>query len=712
MPATPPDSPANGQSATLRAGVDIGGTFTDLIVYDTASGAFVVGKTLTTPDDPSRAIETGLAETLTRAERPITDVGQIIHGTTLVTNALIERKGAPTALIATEGHRDSLEIGREHRYDLYDLQLEMPIPLVPRYLRFAVPGRTLADGSTLHELDEAYLERLARELDAAGIEAVAIAFLNSFANPALERQAREVVQRAAPNLRVSISADVVPEIREYERTSTTVANVYVQARVERYLADLEERLERAGFHGSLLLMISSGALATVETASRFPVRLLESGPAGGALAAAAFGAAAGFDSLLSFDMGGTTAKFAVIDRGEPLLAHGFEVDRRYRFKKGSGLPINLPVIEMIEIGAGGGSIARIDALGLLKVGPDSAGAAPGPVCYGNGGTQPTVTDADLVLGYLDPSFFLGGAMGLALEGSREAIRMKIAEPLGISIEDAAWGIHQIVNEGMAGAGRVHTLERGGDPRRLPVFAFGGAGPVHGYRVAAALGSPKMIVPAGAGVMSAIGFLAAPVAFDFARSFPSRLDTMDWTRVNTLLGEMEAEGEALLTRAGVDAGNITHRRAAEMRYVGQGHEVRVTLPLTDLSPDDLPVLREAFEAEYVRLYGRMGPPVAVEAITWRVISAGPRPELHMAAAAEVSGKVSDARKGSRKAYMPEDGGMTDVPVYDRYKLGPGARFRGPAIIEERESTTVIGPRADITVDTEGNLVVEVQEPHAR
>jgi N-methylhydantoinase A len=455
-----------------RAGVDIGGTFTDLIVVDDTTGAFVVGKTLTTPDDPSHAIETGLAETLATAKADMASLGQIIHGTTLVTNALIERKGAPTALLATEGFRDSLEIGREHRYDLYDLQLEMPRPLVPRYLRFGVPGRTLADGSTLpgHDLDEAYVERLARELAAAGIEAVAIAFLNSFANPELERRARDAVLRAAPELRVSISSDVVPEIREYERTSTTVANVYVQARVERYLQDLQERLARAGFRGALLLLISSGALATVETASRVPVRLLESGPAGGALAAAAFGAAAGYENLLSFDMGGTTAKFAVIDRGEPLLAHGFEVDRRYRFKKGSGLPINLPVIEMIEIGAGGGSIARIDALGLLKVGPDSAGADPGPACYGRGGTQPTVTDADLVLGYLDPGFFLGGAMALDGAAARDAIRCVVAEPLGLSIEEAAWGIHQIVNETMAGAARVHTLERGGDPRRLRCMA--------------------------------------------------------------------------------------------------------------------------------------------------------------------------------------------------------------------------------------------------
>lgn len=701
-------------TASLRAGVDIGGTFTDLVVYDDASGAFVVGKTLTTPDDPSRAIETGLAETLQKAGQPVEALGQIIHGTTLVTNALIERKGAPTALLASEGFRDSLEIGREHRYDLYDLQLEMPTPLVPRYLRFGVPGRTLADGATLagHDLDEDYVERLARELDAAGVEAIAIAFLNSFANPELERRAREAVRRAAPNMRVSISADVVPEIREYERTSTTVANVYVQARVERYLHDLEERLTRAGFHGSLLLMISSGALATVETAARFPVRLLESGPAGGALAAAAFGAVAGYDSLLSFDMGGTTAKFAVIDRGEPLLAHGFEVDRRYRFKKGSGLPINLPVIEMIEIGAGGGSIARIDALGLLKVGPDSAGADPGPVCYGNGGTLPTVTDADVVLGYLDPGFFLGGTMELDVNGAREAIRRVIAEPLGITIEEAAWGIHQIVNEGMAGAGRVHTLERGGDPRRLPLFAFGGAGPVHGYRVAAALGSPRLIVPSGAGVMSAIGFLAAPIAFDFARSFPGRIDTLDWSRVNGLIAEMEEEGTALLRQAGVPGREITHRRAAEMRYVGQGHEVRVPLPPGPLTPGGINALREAFEKEYLRLYGRLGPPVAVEAITWRVVSSGPRPDLHLSMTNGATGKASEARKGTRRAYMPENHGLTDVPVYDRYRLGPGARFIGPAIVEERESTTVIGPRAPVTVDVEGNLVVEVEEPHAR
>jgi N-methylhydantoinase A len=693
-----------------RAGVDIGGTFTDLIVFDDATGALAIGKTLTTPADPSQAIEAGLAETLARAGVALPGVGQIIHGTTLVTNAIIERKGAATALLATAGFRDSIEIGREHRYDLYDLMLELPQPLVPRYLRFDVPQRTLADGATLTQLDTAYVERLARELAAAGVEAVAIAFLNCFANPDDERAARAAVLRAAPNMRVSISSDVVPEIREFERSSTTIANVYAQGRVERYLRELEERLQRAGFAGNLLLMLSSGGLATVDTATRFPVRLLESGPAAGALAAATFGAAAGHADLLSFDMGGTTAKFAVIDQGEPLIAHAFEVDRRYRFKKGSGLPIKTPVIEMIEIGAGGGSIARVNALGLLKVGPDSAGAEPGPVCYGRGGSEPTVTDADLVLGYLDPAFFLGGGMALDLEGARAAIERHVAQPLGMSVEQAAWGIHQIVNESMASAARVHTLERGKDPRGLPVFAFGGAGPVHGYRVAAALGAPALIAPFGAGVMSAIGFLSAPLAFDFVRSAPGRLDDLDWGRINDLLDEMQAEGQAVLVASGVPADQVAQRRTAEMRYVGQGHEVSVALPAGRLAAEHAPELRAAFEAEYRRLYGRLGPPVPLEAITWRVVASGPKPELRLRFASGANSDPAQARKSARPAYFPELGGMAETPVYDRYRLGPGAAFAGPAIVEERESTLIVGPGARCRVDEQWNLVVELQSSH--
>ncbi|MCB0121901.1 MAG: hydantoinase/oxoprolinase family protein, partial [Caldilineaceae bacterium] len=458
-----------------RVGADIGGTFTDLIVVDDQSGAFAIGKVLTTPEDPSLAVEEALEQTLASFGVAAAQVRHLIHGTTLVTNAMIERKGAKTALLATQGFRDSVEIGRENRYELYDLMLEQPRPLTPRHLRFDVPQRTLSDGSTYEELDTDYVEKLARELADNGIEAVAIAFLHSFTNPEAERAARAIVQQVAPDLRVSISSDVVPEIREFERASTTIANVYVQDLVERYLRGLENRLHALGFTGNFYLMLSSGGIATVDTTIQFPVRLLESGPAAGALAAQAYGLAAGHESLISFDMGGTTAKICVIDQGKPLIAHEFEVDRIYRFKKGSGLPIKIPVIELIEIGTGGGSIARVDALGLLKVGPDSSGADPGPVCYGRGGEEPTVTDANLILGYLDPGYFLGGRMSLDLAKARQVIKAKIADKLGLSVEEAAWGIHQIANENMANAARVHALERGKDPRRFPLFAFGGAG---------------------------------------------------------------------------------------------------------------------------------------------------------------------------------------------------------------------------------------------
>jgi N-methylhydantoinase A len=694
-------------SFPYRIGVDIGGTFTDLILVNDSTGAFTVGKTLTTPIDPSQAIETVLRDTLEQAGVSAAEVAQVIHGTTLVTNAIIERKGAKTALLATQGFRDAVEIGREHRYELYDLMLEMPQPLVPRFLRFDVPQRTLTDGSTLQELDVAYVERLTRELADYGVQAIAIAFLNSFANPAAERAAREAIQRVAPNMRVSISADVVPEIREFERTSTTIANVYVQGRAEDYLRELQARLRRLGFTGNFFLMLSSGGIATAETAQRFPVRLLESGPAAGALAAANYGQAIGQPDLLSFDMGGTTAKFCVIANHEPLIAHEFEVDRRYRFKKGSGLPIKIPVIEMIEIGSGGGSIARVDSLGLLKVGPDSSGAEPGPVCYGRGGVEPTVTDADLVLGYLDPNYFLGGRLKLDLDSARAAIQTRIADPLGLSVEAAAWGIHQIVNENMANAARIHTLERGRDPNRLPVFVFGGAGPVHGYRVATTLGSPMMIAPFGAGVTSTVGFLSAPLAFDFVRSAPMQLDHIDWPKARQILSEMESEGEKILTASGVSLNQIHHRREADMRYVGQGHEIRVHLPDSTLDEAHSSAIQSAFEAEYRRLYGRLGPPVPIEIINWRVVSSGPKPDLQLAVANPDHAESASALKGQRLAYFPELGGLAPTPIYDRYRLTRGATFTGPAIVEERESTVIIGPKAECEIDEQWNLIVTMQ-----
>ncbi len=686
-------------------GVDIGGTFTDLILIDENSGAFTLGKELTTPDDPSRAVEIVLADALARAGVAASDIKHLVHGTTLVTNAVIERKGAATALLTTAGFRDSIEIGRENRYELYDLMLENPKPLVPRHLRFDVPQRTLSTGENALELDEAYVEQLARELADAGVEAVAICFLHSFTNPEHELRARAAVLRAAPGLRMSISSDVNPEIREFERASTTIANVYVQARVERYLRELEERLRRMGFTGSFFLMLSSGGIATVDTAVAFPVRLLESGPAAGALAATQYGNAAGQKNLISFDMGGTTAKISVIDQGRPLIAHDFEVDRRYRFKKGSGLPVKIPVIEMIEIGTGGGSIARVDAMGLLKVGPDSAGSVPGPVCYGRGGTDPTVTDADLVLGYLDPRYFLGGRMGLNPDATRAAIETKIAKPLGLSIEAAAWGIHQIANESMANAARVHTLERGKDPRRLPFFAFGGAGPVHAYRIAQALGSPLLLAPLGAGVMSTVGFLSAPLAFDFVRSWRALLAGLDWTRANTLLADMEAEGVALLTRSGVRPKDVIHRREADMRYVGQGHEIRVSLPAGALDATHATDLAERFRDVYRELYERLGPPVAIEVLNWRVVSSGPNPEITLRMDSIGSSNAADAIKGRRPAYFPESNGYADTPIYDRYALAPGATFSGPAIVEERESTVIVGPGAACEIDAHWNLFVQ-------
>ncbi|MCE2528774.1 MAG: hydantoinase/oxoprolinase family protein [Acidimicrobiia bacterium] len=686
----------------LRIGVDIGGTFTDLMMVG-PSGQVEIGKVLTTPD-PSRGVEEVLGQTLDRSGYSGASVRHLVHGTTLVTNAIIERKGARTALLTTTGFRDSIEIGREHRYELYDLNLELPRPLIPRHLRFDVPERTLTDGTQAIELGDDYVARLVRELAGAGVEAVAICFLHSFTNAESEERAREVVKGEAPEMRVSLSSEVVPEIGEFERASTTIANVYVQPLVEDYLHGLRRRLERIGFEGHLFVMLSSGGVATLDTCVRFPIRLLESGPAAGALAAAAVGTAMGRDSLLSFDMGGTTAKLSVVDGGEPLVTHDFEVDRRYRFKKGSGLPVRVPVIEMIEIGAGGGSIARVDSLGLLKVGPDSAGADPGPVCYSRGGNSPTVTDADLVLGYLDPDYFLGGAMKLDVAAAEASIAGSIGDRLGMSVPEAAWGVHQVVNEAMANAARVHVVERGKNPRALPVVAFGGAGPVHGYGVAELLGSTELVLPYGAGVTSAMGLLVAPLAFDFVRSHYGRLDELDWAAVNGIFEEMERDGTNLLVESGAGTDEIAHTRTADIRYVGQGHEIRVPIPDGTLTVGQRRTIYEEFDRVYRSLYGREGPPVGLEALTWRVVSRGPRPMPIGTDREDVTGDAETARKGERPAYFPSAGGFVTTPVYDRYRLGSGSTMAGPAIIEERESTAIIGPGGLVRVDDRLNVVV--------
>ena len=695
-----------------RIGVDIGGTFTDLVWVDEATGAVRVGKLLTTPKDPSQAVEEGVVTLLHEAGAGAAAVRALIHGTTLATNALIERKGARVGLLATAGFRDAVEIGREGRYDMYDLFIDPPVPLVPRQRRVEVTERVLADGSVLRPLDPVQARAAIAELGTLGVEAIAICLLHAYRNPVHERALAALCAEILPGVPVSCSSDVVPEIREYERTSTTTANVYVMPLMARYLDDLERKLQELGVPGRLYVMMSAGGIATPETAKRVPVRLVESGPAAGALAAARSARQVGLDRLLSFDMGGTTAKACVIDRGEPLLAREFEVARADRFKKGSGLPIRVPVVELIEIGAGGGSVARVDRMGLLKVGPDSAGADPGPACYGAGGQEPTVTDADLLLGYLDADFFLGGRMRLDVEAARRAIETRVAQPLGLSVTEAAWGIHRVVNENMAAAARVHGIERGKDLRGYPLFAFGGAGPVHAWQVGRILRVPRVLVPHGAGALSAYGLLAAPLAFDFVRTAPQRLTAADWELINRLFQDMEAEGRRILRGAGVPDAEVTVRRSAEMRYFGQGHEVDVEIPTGILTEASLAPITSSFETAYRLLYSRTPMGVPLEALNWRAVISGPSPDLTITSGLETGAATVPTPKKHRAAYFPEAGGYVETPVYDRYRLDPSARFAGPAIVEERESTTVIGPGALISVDAHRNLVAEPAFGEAR
>ena len=693
-----------------RLGVDIGGTFTDLVVIDEATGTARVGKVLTTPKDPAHGVEEGIRALLDDAGVRPDEVRAVVHGTTLATNALIEKKGAKTALLTTEGFRDALEIGREGRYDMYDLFIDPPSPLVPRHLRREVPERLLADGSIARAIDEVAARRVLAELAQDGVEALAICLLHAYVNPAHEARLVALAHEAIPGVFVSCSSEVVPEIREYERASTTCANVYVAPLMARYLEDLERRLAGLGIPGQLYIMQSSGGIAVPPLARRLPVRLIESGPAAGALAAAQAAGQRREPKLLSFDMGGTTAKACVIDDGVPLVGREFEVARADRFKKGSGLPIRVPVIELIEIGAGGGSIARVDRMGLLKVGPDSAGADPGPACYNLGGRFPTVTDADLLLGYLDAEFFLGGRMRLDREAARRSVEEHVARPLGLDVTGAAWGIHRLVNENMAAAARIHGIERGRDLRQYPLFAFGGAGPVHCWQVAKILKVPRILIPFGAGAMSAYGLLAAPLAFDFVRTGQERLDRADWPAINRRFAEMEEEGRALLARAGVAPTDVGLARIAEMRYAGQGHEVECRVPLGALSTESLPAITASFESAYRALYHRLPQGVPIEALNWRLTVSGPKPT------SEPTGRPEPGRdagagsarpaplKATRMAYFAEAGGFVETPVYDRYALRPDAGFIGPAIVEERESTAVVGPGGRCRVDDGLALIV--------
>jgi N-methylhydantoinase A len=696
-----------------RLGVDIGGTFTDLALLEEQTGTLVTGKTLTTPEDPAEGVLIGLKRLLTQHGVPIDAIEHCIHATTLITNALIERKGAITGLITTAGFRDVLAIGRELRYDLYDLRLEMPTALVPQRLRREVTERVLADGAVRDPLDSDAVRQALRGLVDDGAESVAIVFLHSYSNSAHEEAAERIAAREFPRLFVSSSYRIAREIREYERTSTTVANAYVQPLASRYLTRLEEQLAGIGITGPLSLMVSSGGIASAATARERPITLTESGPAAGALVGQFFGQLAGEPSVIAFDMGGTTAKACLIDDGQPLLSYSFEAGRVHRFKKGSGLPLKVPAIDLIEIGAGGGSIARIDRLGLLKVGPDSSGADPGPAAYGQGGEDPTVTDADLLLGYLNPDSFLGGEMRLDLDAARQAVSCNLAEPLGRDVTDIAWGIHDIVNENMASAARVHIAERGRDPRGFALVAIGGAGPVHAYRVAKKLQLARVLCPLGAGVASTIGLLIAPPRTDLVHAYVCPLDALDWERLNQIYTGMKDEATVLLSQLGVAPDLIQFQPMADLRYVGQGFEVVTPLPEGLYGRDSLPAFTAAFDSAYRTLYGRTVPGLEIEGLNWRlrasVPASGPEhvAEALVARSRRVNGK---ALVGQRPVYFPETGGFTLTPIYDRCCLSPGDRYAGPAIVEERESTVVVGPAANFHIDPYQTLIIELEEGH--
>jgi N-methylhydantoinase A len=691
----------------MKLGIDIGGTFTDLVLIDEITGKVDFGKTLTTYPDPTQGILNGVRDILDQTGIDRTRIDTIVHGTTLVTNAVIERKGARTGFITTRGFEDVLEIGRELRYDIYDLFLTVPKPLVPRNLRKGVTERMDKSGAVLEPLSELETLEIIKELVDQGVQSIGVCLINAYANPAHERQIGAWIKDHYPQIYFSLSSDIMPEIREYERSSATAMNAYVQPITKEYLSRLQEQLEAIGIESTILIMVSSGKLTTLEGAQQSPVQLLESGPAGGAMAAVFFGKLCGTSDLLAFDMGGTTAKACIIKSFEPEITNQFEAARVRRFKKGSGLPVRIPVIDLIEIGAGGGSIARVSELGLLTVGPDSAASDPGPASYGLGGKQPTVTDADLVLGYLDPSYFLGGTMRLDKEAAKEAIFTHIAQPLGISIEEAAMGIHRIVNENMANAARVHIIEKGFDPRGFDMIAFGGAGPVHAFNVARLLRSKRLIIPVGAGVTSALGFLVSPVANEQIMSYVTTLDKIDWSYANSILSAMEKVGQAFLSESDISPSLHVVRRSVDMRYKGQGHEISVQFPNGALSADNIPGIIEAFENEYRLRYGRIIDGMAIEAVTWRSILSGPTPELTLY---QIPVNTQpNALKGKREVFFPEYPAPFEVPVFERTLLIPGFTIDGPAIIEEKESTLIIGPDCQLIVDVYKNLIVEMYYP---
>ena len=693
----------------IIVGVDIGGTFTDFALLKRATGELYIGKRLTTPDDPARAFLEGIDELCSRAGVAIATVSRISHATTLVTNAIIERKGCKTGLLTTEGFRDVLLMGRESRYDHYDFRFERPAPIVPGSLTREVTERTGWNGEVMQALDPASAQRAVRELAAQNVMSLAVCLLHSYRNADHERAIRDVVEREFPHIDCTISSEVAPEIREYERTSTTVLNAYVRPGVKQYLASLDEKLGQRGFGKHVHVMLSNGGISSTAIAQKIPIQLIESGPAAGALAAARYADLLGIEHTLAFDMGGTTAKLCCIENGQPMRANQFETARAQRFRRGSGLPLLIPVIELIEIGAGGGSIAHIDALGFLKVGPHSAGAQPGPAAYGRGGTQPTVTDADVVLGYIDPARFLGGDMVLDRDAAKQAITQHVATPLDKSVVDAAWGIFMVVNEAMVAAAKRYVAERALNIRGFTLITFGGAALIHAWYVARILGIRTTVFPLGAGATSAVGLCIAAPVIDLSNSYIGALDTLDWKRVDSLLTDMESRATGMLQAAGAAPGEITLERNVDVRYSGQGYEIEVPITGLDLkAADTAEVIRQftqRFEAAYARQYGRTLEMAAIEAITWRVRAVGRNVPLNLKAQVPAGNPDGSASARHRRVYFGPALGYVECPVYDRYTLGAGAHGEGPALMEERETTVVVGPGGKWRIDAYHNLLVD-------
>ncbi len=689
----------------MRLAVDIGGTFTDLLLVDDDSGEIWIEKVLTTYPDPSEGFLRAVEKASCSSGQPLSRVDVLVHGTTLGINAVIERKGSVTALLATEGFTDAIELRKEQRYVMYDLLLELPEPLAPRNLRFGLRERISAQGEVLVPLDRGQVEQVLSRLAARGVEAVAVCLLHSYRNSVHEETVAEIAAKVAPKLQVSLSSRVNPEMKEYERSATTLCNAYLQATMAEYIGRIETQLAKHGFHGAFFIMQSSGGLTSSATARELPVRVLESGPVGGMLCAAHHGHVTSTPKLVAFDMGGTTAKIGIIDNGVPLVAPGFEVDRRYRFARGSGFPVRAPVIELLEIGAGGGSIAQLDAMGLVRVGPESAGSSPGPACYNLGGTRPTVTDADLLLGYLNPEFFLGGEMSLSQAAAEEAVERHLAQPLGMDARAAAWGVHELVNESMASAARVHLTDRGKDPRDYPLYAYGGAGPVHAFGVARALDSPQVIIPLGAGVASARGFLTAPASFEAVQGWYRTVSDSGLEEIGSVLGHLETQARAMLATTGTPEDKTEVHGYCAMRYEGQGDVVRVNLPGARI--ESKATLAEAFEGRYASLYGRTVAGREVEAVTWGVVAQGPSSDLQLGQLLKGTGHDGGALTGHRPVFWPETHSYEKTPVYSRYAMRAGQSFDGPAIVEERESTIVVGHRAKVRVDDLGNVIIDLQ-----